>query len=320
MRHGPPPERRKAPFRGTRRHLGNNWGVNQTLAPSLPKHPRTVIITGLSGAGRRTCAHAMEDLGWFVVDNLPPSMLPQLIGTANNSGFTRLAVGLDVRSRDMFEQLPMVFTQLEADGISPEIVFLEASDEVIVRRQESSRRRLPLQGDGRLMEGIIKERRMLSDLRASADMVIETSNLNVHQLTARVAHIYGGDVADTLRVQVMSFGFKNGVPLDADLVFDVRFLPNPHWVPELRPQTGLSKEVSNYVLEQPGAEEFLTTLDHLFEVVTPGYLREGKPQVTLAIGCTGGKHRSTAISEALAGRLRHRGMQVSVLHRDLGLE
>ncbi|MDN5962323.1 MAG: RNase adaptor protein RapZ, partial [Propionibacterium sp.] len=149
--------------------------MNQTLAPSLPKHPRTVIITGLSGAGRRTCAHAMEDLGWFVVDNLPPSMLPQLIGTANNSGFTRLAVGLDVRSRDMFEQLPMVFTQLEADGISPEIVFLEASDEVIVRRQESSRRRLPLQGDGRLMEGIIKERRMLSDLRASADMVIDTS-------------------------------------------------------------------------------------------------------------------------------------------------
>ncbi len=262
----------------------------------------------------------MEDLGWFVVDNLPPSMLPQLIGTANDSGFTRLAVGLDVRSRDMFEQLPMVFTQLEAEGISPEIVFLEASDEVIVRRQESSRRRLPLQGDGRLMEGIVKERRMLSDLRASADMVIDTSNLNVHQLTARVAHIYGGDLADTLRVQVMSFGFKNGVPLDADLVFDVRFLPNPHWVPELRPQTGLSTEVSDYVLGQPGAGEFLDTLGHLFEVMTPGYLREGKRQVTVAIGCTGGKHRSTSMSEALATRLRDRGMQVSVLHRDLGLE
>lgn len=262
----------------------------------------------------------MEDLGWFVVDNLPPNMLPQLIGTANDSGFTQLAVGLDVRSRDMFEQLPSVFTHLEAEGISPEIVFLEASDEVIVRRQESSRRRLPLQGDGRLMEGIIKERRMLSNLRASADIVIDTSNLNMHQLTARVAHVYGGEKADTLGVQVMSFGFKNGVPLDADLVFDVRFLPNPHWVPELRPQTGLSKAVSDYVLKQPGAQEFLANLDQLFEVVTPGYLREGKRQVTLAIGCTGGKHRSTAISEAIATRLRQRGMPVNVLHRDLPRE
>ncbi|MFZ2625676.1 MAG: RNase adapter RapZ [Propionibacterium sp.] len=301
---------------------GDNGTVSATPAPapSLPRQPRTVIITGLSGAGRRTCAHAMEDLGWFVVDNLPPSLLPQLITTANNSGLNRLAVGLDVRSRDMFEQLPVVFAQLDAQGVAPEILFLEASDEAIVRRQESSRRPLPLQGDGRLLDGIIKERRMLSDLRASADMVIDSSRLNVHQLSSRIAHIYGGDDAETLRVQVMSFGYKNGLPLDADLVFDVRFLPNPHWVPELRPQTGLSKAVSDYVLSQPGATAFLDAVEELFAVVEPGYLREGKRQVTVAIGCTGGKHRSTAMSEAAATRLRARGWQVNVLHRDLGLE
>ncbi|SER48791.1 UPF0042 nucleotide-binding protein [Propionibacterium cyclohexanicum] len=279
-----------------------------------------MIITGLSGAGRRTCAHAMEDLGWFVVDNLPPSLLPQLITTASTSGLNRLAVGLDVRSRDMFEQLPVVFAQLDAQGVTPEILFLEASDEAIVRRQESSRRPLPLQGDGRLLDGIVKERRMLSDLRASADMVIDSSRLNVHQLSSRIAHIYGGSDAETLRVQVMSFGYKNGLPMDADMVFDVRFLPNPHWVPELRPQTGLSKAVSEYVLSRPGAQAFLDSFEALFAVVEPGYLREGKRQVTIAIGCTGGKHRSTAISEAAAARLRERGWQVSVLHRDLGLE
>ena len=283
--------------------------VSDLPAPvrTLPKAPRTVIITGMSGAGRRTCAHAMEDLGWFVVDNLPPSMLPELIGTANDSGLNRLAVGLDVRGREMFDQLPAVFSRLRERGISPEICFLEASDEAIVRRQESSRRPLPLQGDGRLLVGIEKERRMLSDLRASADLVIDTSRLNVHQLAARVAHAYGGDEAGTLRVQVMSFGFKNGVPLDADFVFDVRFLPNPHWVPELRPQTGLSEAVSGYVLAQDGATEFLDDLQSMFRIVAPGYLREGK-------------RHSTAMTEAAAARLRADGMQVSVLHRDLGLE
>jgi len=301
---------------------GHNGAVSDLPAPArtLPKAPRTVIITGMSGAGRRTCAHAMEDLGWFVVDNLPPSMLPELIGTANDSGLGRLAVGLDVRGREMFDQLPAVFSRLRERGISPEICFLEASDEAIVRRQESSRRPLPLQGDGRLLVGIEKERRMLSDLRASADLVIDTSRLTVHQLAARVAHAYGGDEAGTLRVQVMSFGFKNGVPLDADFVFDVRFLPNPHWVPELRPQTGLSEAVSGYVLAQEGANEFLDDLQGMFRIVAPGYLREGKRQVTVAIGCTGGKHRSTAMTEATASRLREEGMQVSVLHRDLGLE
>lgn len=282
--------------------------------------PRTVIITGLSGAGRRTAAHAMEDLGWFVVDNLPPAMLPQLIQTASSGGLTRLAVGLDVRSREMFEQLPAIFSQLDARHVHPEICFLEASDETIIKRQESSRRPLPLQGDGTLSEALLKERRMLRDLRAAADVVIDTSTLNVHQLRARIGHLYGGQDADGIRVQVMSFGFKNGIPLDADVVFDVRFLPNPYWVPELRPKTGLSAEVSQYVLSQPGAEEFLDQLDNFVDIVEPGYLTEGKRLVTIAIGCTGGKHRSTCISEAFADRLRRRGTVVSVLHRDLGLE
>lgn len=287
---------------------------------SSADQPRTVIITGLSGAGRRTAAHAMEDLGWFVVDNLPPIMLPQLIGTAGDGGQSRLAVGLDVRSREMFEQLPAVFTELDANGVHPEICFLEASDDTIIRRQESSRRPLPLQGDGTLAEALLKERRMMADLRAAADVVIDTSSLNVHQLRARIGHIYGNQESADVSVQVMSFGFKNGVPRDADMVFDVRFLPNPHWVPQLRPKTGLSRDVAEYVLSQPGAEDFLDSLEGIFQTVAEGYLREGKRLVTIAIGCTGGKHRSTSMSEAFADRLRRKGTSVSVLHRDLGLE
>lgn len=281
---------------------------------------RLVVITGLSGAGRRTAAHTMEDLGWYVVDNLPPVMLPGLIELVRDKGLDKLAVVLDVRSRDMFEQLGQVFTRVQAEGIDPEIVYLEADDAVIVKRQESTRRPLPLQGDGRLMDGINRERQMLSTLRASADMVIDTTNINVHQLAARIAHAYGGDLGNRLRVAVMSFGFKNGVPLDADLVLDVRFLPNPHWVPELRAQTGLSEAVSGYVLGQTAAKPFLDQLEELFFTMTPGYIVEGKRQVTVAIGCTGGKHRSTAMSEEFGRRLRERDVTVSVMHRDLGKE
>lgn len=264
--------------------------------------------------------HAMEDLGWFVVDNIPPVLLPNLIDVAGRGNETRLAVGLDVRSREMFEQLPRVFVSLAALGITPEVCFLEANDETIVKRQESSRRPLPLQDGGSIMEALVKERRMLRNIRASADVVIDTSATNVHQLKRRIAHLYGGEQADNLRIQVMSFGFKNGLPLDADMVFDVRFLPNPHWVPHLRPKTGLSEEVSSYVLGQDGAEEFLDQLVEIISTIEPGYVREGKLLATVAIGCTGGKHRSTSMSEALAARLRERGMSVSVLHRDLGLE
>ena len=281
---------------------------------------RVVVITGMSGAGRRTAAHAMEDHGWYVVDNIPPVMLPLLVRQLASDGITKLAVVIDVRSRADMQHLPVVFSDLADQGITAEICFIEATDEMIVKRQESSRRPVPLQEDGRMIEGIRRERRMMSTLRAAADMVIDTTPLNVHQLQQRVAHAYGGDDRDELRIIVVSFGFKNGVPIDSDMVFDVRFLPNPHWVPELRPQTGLSEAVSSYVLGQPAAEPFLTHLLGLLDSVLPGYVSEGKRQVELAIGCTGGKHRSTAISEEVARRLRERSLNVQVMHRDLGRE
>ena len=284
------------------------------------KTQRVVIITGMSGAGRRTAAHAMEDHGWYVVDNIPPVMLPLLVRQLASDGITKLAVVIDVRSRADMQHLPVVFSELADGGITAEICFIEAADDVIVKRQESSRRPVPLQEDGRMIEGIRRERRMMSTLRAAADMVIDTSSLNVHQLQQRVAHAYGGDDRDELRVIVVSFGFKNGVPIDSDMVFDVRFLPNPHWVPELRPQTGLSQAVSSYVLGQPAASPFLTHLLALLDSVLPGYVAEGKRQVELAIGCTGGKHRSTAIAEEVARRLRERDLTVQVMHRDLGRE
>ncbi|MBK8460325.1 MAG: RNase adapter RapZ [Micropruina sp.] len=281
---------------------------------------RFVIVTGLSGAGRRTASHALEDLGWYVVDNLPPVMLPSLVDVARERGFPEVAVVLDVRTRSAFQQIPAAFDELGQAGVVPQILFLEANDEAIVRRQESVRRPLPLQGDGRLLDGVQKERAMLATLRASADLVIDTSNLNVHQLTHRVTQVFGTEADDDLHVTIMSFGFKNGVPIDADMVLDVRFLPNPHWVPALRPQTGLSQAVSSYVLGHEEATIFLDHLEGLLSTITPGYIREGKRLATVAVGCTGGKHRSTAMTEELARRLRERGIATQVLHRDLGLE
>ena len=281
---------------------------------------RVVIVTGMSGAGRSTAANALEDIGWYVVDNLPPSLLLEFCTLARQARQTRLAVVLDVRTRSFFEQLPTMFAELGTAGIQPEIVYLEAGDEVIVRRQESARRPHPLQGSGRLMDGINAERASLATLRAAADLVIDTSSLNVHQLGTRINHAFGGLEQDQLRMTVVSFGFKNGIPIDADLVFDVRFLPNPHWIPGLRPLTGLSREVSEYVLEQPGADEFIQQLQAMMKIIGAGYVREGKRFATLAIGCTGGKHRSTAIAEEFARRLREAGVATNVLHRDLGRE
>ena len=290
----------------------------------------TTLSTRLEGVVGGRTAKALErgfglrtvrDLLWHLPRRYSErGELTPLQGLPVGEHVTVLAQVLDVRSRIMFEQLGSVFAQLVEQGIVPEVLYLEADDAAIVKRQESTRRPLPLQGDGRLLDGINRERNMLSTLRASADLVIDTTNINVHQLANRVAHAYGGDDGDRIRVAVMSFGFKNGLPLDADLVLDVRFLPNPHWVPELRPQTGLSEAVSSYVLVQNGAQEFLDRLEGLFETMAPGYVNEGKRQVTVAIGCTGGKHRSTAMSEAFAQRLRVQGVPVSVMHRDLGKE
>ncbi len=276
------------------------------------------MVTGLSGAGRSTAANALEDAGWYVVDNLPPSLLPDLAAVVARAGIDRLAAVLDVRSRSLFADLTPAFARLSRSGVDtdPEILFLEASDEVIVRRQESARRPHPLQGDGRLLDGVTAERAQLGALRSVADMVIDTTNLNVHQLRERVSHAYGGDERQ-FRATVISFGFKHGIPLDADLVCDVRFLPNPHWVPELRPMTGLDKPVREFVLAQDGAADYLDRIESLLvDIVIPGYRREGKWLMTIAIGCTGGRHRSTSMSIDLARRLLEDGIPTTVVHRD----
>ena len=278
-----------------------------------------VIITGMSGAGRHTAAKAMEDLGWYVVDNLPPAMLLNLAIYMDSENTKRLAVVLDVRTRGDLEQIPTLFETLEPLAGSPQIVFLEADDAEIVRRQEASRRPVPLQGTGNLLEGIQAERRMMSALRASADMVIDTTSLTGRQLAHRIAAAYSDEEAE-INLTIMSFGFKNGIPIDADIVLDVRFLPNPHWVLELRPQTGLSLAVSSYVLGSNLAGQYLDSVIAMLDTAFKGYLVEQKRLVTLAIGCTGGKHRSVAIAEELTRRFKDAGQPVSVMHRDLGRE
>ena len=272
-----------------------------------------VIITGMSGAGRRTAAHAMEDLGWYVVDNLPPAMLPALVQYCAGD-VDHLAVGLDVRSRGDLEQIPALFEALGPLAGTPQILFLEADDAEIVRRQETSRRPVPLQGTGRLLEGIQAERRLLSQLRASADLVIDTTTLTAHQLTSRIVAAFGPDQPQ-LSITLMSFGFKYGLPMDADMVLDVRFLPNPHWLPELRPLTGLDQAVAEYVLQWPLAQEFLTEVQTLFATVVRGYLAENRRLLTLAIGCTGGRHRSVALAEELAHRSA--SLTITIQHRDI---
>lgn len=279
-----------------------------------------LVITGLSGAGRRTAAHTLEDQSWYVVDNLPPELMPELLRIARDRDFTRVAVVLDVRTRSAFQQLPAAFAELGEAGVVPTILFLEASDETIVKRQESVRRPVPLQGDDRLLDGIRRERELLGDLRARADVVIDTTGLNVHELADRVIATVVGDAAAGIGVTLISFGYKNGIPIDADMVLDLRFLPNPHWVPELRPQTGLAQSVSQYVLSQAATGPFLDGVVDMLGTILPGYEREGKQHLTMAFGCTGGKHRSTAVVEELAKRLRRQGLHVGVRHRDLGLE
>ncbi len=287
-----------------------------------PQRQEFVIVTGMSGAGRSTAANMLEDLEWYVVDNLPPELLPVLADLSSRSRSTvpRIAAVTDVRSGTFFAELRAALDQLRSKGLVPRVAFLEASDEVLVRRFESVRRPHPLQGEGRVVDGIVRERELLRDLRGDADIVIDTTDLNVHQLSAKIAEAFRDDDVPGLRATVMSFGFKYGLPVDADLVADLRFLPNPHWVPELRPQTGKDRAVSEYVLTQDGAKEFLDAYDRVLRIVEAGYRREGKRYVTIAVGCTGGKHRSVALAESLAARLRERGTDTAVVHRDLGRE
>ncbi|SHT61769.1 putative P-loop-containing kinase [Mycobacteroides abscessus subsp. abscessus] len=282
-----------------------------------------VLVTGLSGAGRGTTAKVLEDLGWYVADNLPPELITRMVdlGLAAGSRITQLAVVMDVRSRGFTGDLESVRADLATRGISPRVLFLEASDESLVRRYENNRRSHPLQGGQTLAEGIAAERALLSSIRASADLVIDTSSLPVPALRAAIERAFSSESVAHISVTVESFGFKYGLPMDADMVVDVRFLPNPHWVDELRPHTGQHPSVSHYVLSQPGADEFLDTYHRLLNLVIDGYRREGKRYMTIAVGCTGGKHRSVAITEALAASLApDDDLSVRVLHRDLGRE
>ena len=284
----------------------------------------TVVVSGLSGAGRSTAAKCLEDLGYFVVDNLPPELIATMVelGSRSQGAVTRIAVVMDVRSRPFSADLRAVIDDGAGRGMAPRLLFLEATDEVLVRRFESNRREHPLQGGGRLIDGIATERLLLAPVRESADLVLDTSNRSVHELRRMIEHTFVGDGSDRprLRATVLSFGFKYGLPVDADLVVDVRFLPNPFWIPELREQTGQDEQVRDYVLAQTGAVPFLDLYSELLATIGAGYRREGKHYLTLAVGCTGGKHRSVAISEALAGRLRDMDITTNVVHRDLGRE
>ena len=279
-----------------------------------------LLVTGMSGAGKTAATATLDDLGWFVVDNLPPSLLMDLVDTVTEQADQRrLAVVADVRGGVFFHELQGALAELSDRGIRPHVLFLEASDEALVRRFESARRPHPLQAEGRVVEGIDRERGLLAERRAGADLVIDTSLVNVHEVAARSRTAFG-DESPALRAIIVSFGYKYGLPVDADLVADMRFLPNPHWVPELRPQTGQQAAVRDYVLSQPGAAEFLDRYADLLVSVFDGYLREGKRFVTVGVGCTGGRHRSVAMSEALAARLRDTGVETLVVHRDLGRE
>ena len=284
-----------------------------------------VVITGMSGAGRSTVAHSMEDAGWYVIDNLPPQLLGALLELTEQTSDS-VAVVIDVRGRQFFDQLNRALAELAERGVIRKIVFVDAADEVLIRRFESSRRPHPLQGNDRILDGIERERTKLHDLRAGADLVVDTSQLNIHQLERKINELFQSGSLASLKVNLLSFGYKFGIPADADLVMDCRFIPNPHWQPELRPKNGLDSDVSKAVLSAAEVPEFLDRYVAMFESISRGYLHEGKKFITLAIGCTGGKHRSVAIAEELAKRLN--GMTVAkdgevsahAIHRDLGRE
>ena len=284
-----------------------------------------VLLTGMSGAGRSTVAHAMEDLGWYVVDNLPPALLPNLCELTAAS-VNKIAVVVDVRGRQFFDELNGALAELGESGIARRILFIDAADEVLVRRFEATRRPHPLQGSDRIVDGIAKERERLREVRSLADLVIDSSAFNIHQLEKKVEEIFHTEGDADLRVNVLSFGYKYGIPVDADLVMDCRFIANPHWIPELRPLNGLDKPVSENVLGTANTQEFLERYKLLFETMATGFFTEGRKYLTLAIGCTGGKHRSVAIAEELSKRLNMksdflgRKIVANPIHRDLGRE
>jgi UPF0042 nucleotide-binding protein len=283
-----------------------------------------LILTGMSGAGRSTVAHALEDLGWYVVDNLPPTLLSDLINQGMKSELKSLAVVVDVRGGKFFDELASSLSELKKSGANFRVAFLDASDQALVQRFESTRRPHPLQGKGRIVDGIAAEREKLQDLLSQADVVIDTSNLNVQQLEKRTTEIFAQGLTQSVRVNVLSFGYKYGIPVDADLVLDCRFIPNPHWIPELRPLTGLDDRVKDNVLANTGVSDFVQSYVSVINQMLPGYMREGKKYLTVAIGCTGGRHRSVSVAREIAAQLdgERDGFTVSAhaSHRDVGRE
>jgi RNase adapter protein RapZ len=280
--------------------------------------PQVVVITGLSGAGRTTAAKVLEDLGYFVIDNLPPALLGRVFELAAVPGSTvdRIALVVDVRGRQFHGDLRQGVAELKDRTSSLRVLFLESSDEALVKRYEAARRAHPLSGPDRIVDGIARERRLLSGLKADADLIVDTSDTNVHQLRDRLVDAFGEESDRGMVVNIVSFGFKNGSPRDADLVLDVRFLPNPHWVDDLRPFTGLDQPVRDYVMGQPDTEEFLDRLTHLLDLMVPAFVADGKRYLTIAVGCTGGKHRSVVLAQEIAERLASHEVSIQVDHRD----
>jgi UPF0042 nucleotide-binding protein len=276
------------------------------------------VIAGVSGAGRSSAADNLEDLGWFVIDNLPPTLIPQVADLAQGPGadYERIALALGTTA-DLGQVLPSV-AELRGGESRVRILFLDASTEVLVRRYESTRRRHPLTVDAGSLAGAIEaERALLEPVKAEADVVVDTTELNVHQLRDRVRELFGTDDGEGMAIRVESFGYKHGLPLDVDLVLDCRFLPNPYWDEALRPHTGRDEPVRTWVLAQPDTKVFLERLEGMLEPLLPAYEAEGKAYLTIAFGCTGGHHRSVAIAEAVAGWLRERGYGPTVTHRDI---
>lgn len=277
-----------------------------------------VIITGMSGAGKTVAVQSFEDLGYYCIDNMPPSLLPTFWDLVKESGkITKIALVIDLRSRDFFDELTGVISTMDnTQLITTKILFLEADDTALVSRYKETRRNHPLATGGRVFEGIQLEREMLRDLRSRAQIIINTSSLTPRQLREQLITTFSAENQETFHVQVMSFGFKYGAPIDADVVMDVRFLPNPHYIDHLRPQTGLDQEVYDYVMKQPETQAFYSKFIDLIELCLPGYKKEGKSSVVIGIGCTGGQHRSIALAERIGKHLQNSGYATKISHRD----